>query len=219
MPKKTTILIIVLLLFTAGLIYIAVKTEQQNPEQIEEETISEEELTDLVPTINPQTQISFSPAVIDTSTSSQNPQTVSITANTNGQTISGIQLELSYDPAVLTNVEIEPAENNLFGPNPSVLINSVDPALGRISFAITLPSLDSEEVSGNSNIATITFTPLQNRVQNTQIVVLPKTTVRSLKSTNSLLQNSMPLNINFSTTSAQPVIISPTLPSSNTQSL
>jgi len=219
MPKKTTILIVVLLLFTAGLVYIAVRTEQQNPNQIDEETISEEELTDLVPTINPQTQISFSPSVIDTGTNPQISQSVNVAANTNGQTISGIQLELSYDPAVLTNITIEPAENNLFGPNPAVLINSVDPNLGRISFAITLPSLDSDEVVGSSNIATITFSTLQNKVQNTQITVLPKTTVRSLKSTNSLLQNAMPLNINFSSPSAQQIIISPTLTPSDSQPL
>ena len=69
MPKKTTILIIVLLLFTAGLIYIAVRTEQQVPPEIIEETLTEEELTDLIPTINPQTQISFNPAVTRTFTS------------------------------------------------------------------------------------------------------------------------------------------------------
>jgi len=203
MPKKTTILIIVLLLFTAGLIYIAVRTEQQVPPEISEETLTEEELTDLIPTINPQTQISFNPAVLNTINNPQTEYTVDVTVNTNGQEISGIQLELSYDPAILSNVTVTPAENNLFGTNPAVLINSVDQELGRISYAIALGGLDSEEVSGNGNIASITFRANSALTQNTQISILPKTTVRSLRSTNSLLQNALPLTIIFSTASAQ----------------
>lgn len=216
MPKKTTILIAVLLIFTAGLVYIAIKTEQQLPPELNEEELTEEELTDIIPTINPQTQISFSPATIDTGVSPQTTYSVNVAANTNGQTISGIQLELSYDPAVLTDVTIEPADNNLFGLNPAVLINSVDPDLGRISFAITLAGLDDEEVTGNANIAEITFSVIPNQIQTTQISVLPKTTVRSLRSTNSLLQNALPLNIIFSTPSAQ-ITTAPTLPPTDIQ--
>ena len=203
MPKKTTILIIVLLLFTAGLIYIAVRTEQQVPPEIIEETLTEEELTDLIPTINPQTQISFNPSVLNTINNPQTEYTVDVTVNTNGQAISGIQLELSYDPIILLNVTVTAAESNLFGTNPAVLINSVDQELGRISYARALGGLDSEEVSGNGNIASITFRANSALTQNTQISILPKTTVRSLRSTNSLLQNALPLTIIFSTASAQ----------------
>lgn len=206
MPKKTTILIAVLVLFTAGLIYIAVKTEQQLPPEITEETLTEEELIALIPTINPQTQISFTPAVLNTIENPQSEYTVDVRVNTNGQAISGIQLELSYDPAILSNVTLNPADNNLFGPNPAVLINSVDPELGRISLAIALGGLTEDEVSGDGNIATITFSANPSLTQSTQIAILPKTTVRSLRSTNSLLQNALPLNIVFSTASALPEV-------------
>lgn len=212
MPKKTTILIIVLLIFTAGLIYIAIRTEQQVPPAIVEETLTEDELTDLIPTINPQTQISFNPAVLNTANLPSNDYSVDVAVNTNGQAISGIQLELSYDPAILSNLEINPSENNLFGTSPAVLISSVDQDLGRISFAIALGGLTEEEVSGNGNIATINFNANPNLAASTQISILPKTTVRSLRSTNSLLQSSLPLNIVFSTASAQtgtPAIQSP----------
>lgn len=203
MPKKTTILIAVLILFTAGLIYIAVRTEQQIPPEIIEETLTEEELTDLIPTINPQTQISFNPAVLNTIDNPQSEYAVDVAVNTNGQAISGIQLELSYDPAILSNVTVTPSENNLFGTNPAVLINSVDQDLGRISYAIALGGLNDDEVTGNGNIASITFSANSALVKNTQISILPKTTVRSLRSTNSLLQSALPLSIIFSTSSAQ----------------
>lgn len=214
MPKKTTILIAVLILFTAGLIYIAVRTEQQIPPEIIEETLTEEELTDLIPTINPQTQISFNPAVLNTIDNPQSEYAVDVAVNTNGQAISGIQLELSYDPAILSNVTVTPSENNLFGTNPAVLINSVDQDLGRISYAIALGGLNDDEVTGNGNIASITFSANSALVKNTQISILPKTTVRSLRSTNSLLQSALPLNIIFSTSSAQ-TGTSPTLAPQN----
>lgn len=214
MPKKTTILIAVLVLFTAGLIYIAIKTEQQVPPEIVEETLTEEELLNLIPTISPKTQISFQPAVLSTIDNPQSEYTVDVTVNTNGQAVSGIQLELSYDPEILSNVTVTPSENNLFGTNPAVLINSVDQDLGRISYAIALGGLNDDEVTGNGNIASITFNANTALAQNTQISILPKTTVRSLRSTNSLLQNALPLNIIFSTSSAQ-TGASPTLAPQN----
>lgn len=210
MPKKTTILIAVLLIFTAGLVYIAIKTEQQQPYGINEEFLTEEELLDFIPEINPQTQISFLPETLDTTTATQSSHTVNVHVNTNGQTISGVQLELSYDPAIITNVNIEASSNNLFGENPAVLINSVDNELGRVSFAIALPGVDDEEVEGNGSIAQLTFSTISGIAQSTQISVLPKTTVRSIKSTNSLLQDASPLNIVFSTPSAD--IVNPTPP-------
>lgn len=211
MPKKTIILITVLLIFTVGLVYVAIKTEQQIPPDLNEEKLTEEEITNIVPTINPQTQISFSPSTIDTGLSPQSTYSTNVNVNTNGQAISGVQLELAYDPALLTNVTIEPAENNLFGLNPGILISSVEPDLGRISFAITLPGIDSEEVSGNANIATITFSVIPNQAQTTQISILPKTVARSIRSTNPLIQSALPLNIILSNASAQ-ITIEPTLP-------
>ncbi len=216
MPKKTTILIIVLVLFTAGLIYIAVKTEQQVPPKVPSETITEEEALNLIPTINPQTQISFSPAVLNIFENPQTSYSVDVAVNTNGQSISGIQLELSYDPEILTDFTINPAKNNLFGQNPVVLINSVDPELGRASLAIALGGITADEVSGTGNIATVTFSTNSTKKLSTQISILPKTTVRSLQSTNSLLQNATPLNIILSATPAGSGL-NPTLPPTDSQ--
>lgn len=198
MPKKTTVLILTLFLFTIGLIYIAVRTEQQNPSlNIEEEPLTEEETQNLIPTINPQTSISFTPETVDAITNPQGLYTVDVIANTNGQSISGIQLELSYDPALLTNVTITPSENNLFGQNPAILINNIDPDLGRITYVISLGGLNDEEVSGNGSIATLTFNAVASEIRTTEISILPKTTVRSLRSTNSLLNSSSPLTISL----------------------
>lgn len=212
MPKKTTILIVILLIFTVGLIYIAVKTEQQSPPAITQEQITQEEALDLVPTINPQTQISFSPAIIDTIESPQSTYSAQVVVNTHGQKISGIQLDLAYDPAILRNVRVTPSQNNLFGPNPAVLINSIDPDLGRITLAISLPDLNDEEISGNASIANITFSTNTSSTPTAQISVLPKTTVRSIRSTNSLLLDAQPLNIKFSAPTAVPTTSTQTTP-------
>ncbi len=216
MPKKTTILIVILLLFTVGLVYIAIRTENQSPPDITEAPASEE---DIIPTINPQTDISFSPSSIDTSTATTAAHIVDVMVDTNGQNISGVELQLSYDPTVLANVSIAPTENNLFGENPGVLVNSVEPDLGRITFIIALGSLDAEEVSGAGTIATLRFNTLYSALNSTEITVLPKTTVRTLQSTNSLLRAAQPLTIMLPTasspapiTTTEPPLTSPATP-------
>lgn len=202
MPKKTTVLIITLFLLTIGLIYVAIRTEQNNPSPVAtEEAITEEDALELIPTINPQTVISFTPTSINAQENPQSTYTIDVNANTNDQSISGIQLELAYDPALITNVTVTPSKNNLFGQNPNVLINSVDQELGRISFMITLGGINDEEVNGSANIANITFNAVPSETTTTEIAILPKTTVRSLRSTNSLLRDALPFTITLPTNS------------------
>jgi len=193
--KKTTILIIILFVFTVGLIYIAVQTEKNSPPVIPSEEITEQEAQDIIPTINPQSVLSFEPVTLDTTQNIQSTYSATIVLDTNGQEISGAQIELSYDPAILRNVSIFPAENNILGTNPSVILNKVDQELGRISLEILIAGLDSEEISGNGNIATLNFSLNSITAQSTEISFINKTTIRSIKSTNSLLQSASPLTI------------------------
>lgn len=193
--KKTTILIIILFVFTAGLIYIAVQTEKNSPPVIPSEDITDQEAQDIVPTISPKSVLLFDPAILDTSARLQSTYSATVILDTNGQEVSGAQIELSYDPVILRNVSIFPAENNILGANPSVILNKVDPELGRISLEIVVAGLDSEEISGNGNIATLTFSINNSLAQSTEISVVNKTTIRSIKSTNSLLQSASPLTI------------------------
>jgi len=86
-----------------------------------------------------------------------------------------IQLELAYDPMVLTNVAIQPGN---FFPNYNVTLNSVNPRTGRISFAIESASGKVPQNKTDS-IAILTFIPI-NEVwkRQTTLSFLPKTMMR-----------------------------------------
>jgi len=203
MPKKTTTLIIVLLIFTAGLIYIAIQTEKETPPPITEEPVTQETVKDIVPTIQPRTDIFFTPQTIDYAQNPQPSYTTDILINTNGQLISGVQIELSYDPEILASVTINPAVDSIFGTNAAILVNSVDQELGRITLAMA-GGLNDAEVSGTGKIATLTFSTNFSTTPSTQISFLPKTTVRSLKSTNSLLKSAQSLTVILNSPTATP---------------
>jgi hypothetical protein len=76
-----------------------------------------------------------------------------------------------------------------------VLINTVDPTQGRISYAVGISASDAEK-SGNGTLATITFTV--NRlagVATTNLTFLPKSAVTTLSAQGSILNTSTPLEI------------------------
>jgi hypothetical protein len=202
MPKKTTILIIILAIITGVLIYLAVRSDQT----------LQTRTTTVPPTPTPVTvkafaDLSFSTNPVDVSKSST-AQVIDITINTNGKSVSGAQVELSYDPKVLTNVTLTPAlRNPFFGANPVVLINNVDPTQGRISFAIAVGNNESEK-TGTGSIATLGFTVNKfSGATFSQVTFLPKSAVTTFKSQSSVLNISTPLQIIVS----QPPVASPTI--------
>jgi hypothetical protein len=156
--------------------------------------------------------LSFAPSFIDTSNSTIT-QKVDIFLDSKGGPVSGAQIELSYDPKALANVTLSPPTTNpFFSENPVVLINSVDPTQGRISYAVGVAPNGKEKV-GSGNIVTLTFTV--NRfagVASSQITFLPKSTVKNLSSQGSVLSASSPLQIIVSpaTTGSSAATISPT---------
>lgn len=201
MPKKTTILIVILAIITGVLIYLAVRSDQS----LQTNTNS------IPPTPSPvvvkaYADLSFSTNPVDVSKSST-AQVIDIMINTNGKPVSGAQIELSYDPKVLTNVTLTPAlRNPFFGTNPVVLINNVDSAQGRISYAIAVSNTDSEK-TGSGSIATLGFTVNKfSGATFSQITFLPKSAVTTFSSQASVLNISTPLQIVVSQPVASPTI-------------
>jgi hypothetical protein len=68
--------------------------------------------------------------------------------------VTGAQIELTYDPAHLKNLDIKAGD---LIPNAVVLLKKVDEKNGTITFAIAIPP-GSAPITGQGNIATITFT-------------------------------------------------------------
>lgn len=100
----------------------------------------------------------------------------SIQLNSQSKYPLGAQLELAYDPTILTEITLTPG--TLF-PKPAVLLNNNDEATGRISYAL---SIDKNEKPQNfsGTTAIIKFKVKKNIIQNqTAIYFLPKTTIIS----------------------------------------
>ena len=208
MPRKTTIFIAILAVVTAVLVILAIQNEQ-SPLRTTTETTTTPTPTATIPKT---TNITFLPTKIDAT--SGLPLSVDIVADTNTDQISGIQLELQYDPKLLTNVKIAKPDNSLFGaPNSySVLFSEVNPALGRISYAAAIqPTLSP--VSGVGKVATITF---QKATQasatpsvQTTISFIDKTMVTKLNEAQTVLNKTNSLTVQLITPLTTPTASAP----------
>lgn len=193
MPKKTTILIVILALITGVLIFLAVKSDQT--QDLVGNVLKQNQTSPTPTVVAAYADLSFLPALVDFSEGDAT-RTVNIVIDTHGKPVSGAQIELSYDPKVISGVAIrQPIENPFFGANPLVLINSIDAAQGRISYAVGISSQDSEK-TGTGSIATLTFTANKFAgVSATKISYLTKSAVTTLTAQKSVLNTMLPLQI------------------------
>lgn len=191
MPRKTTILIVILAAITGILIFLAVRSDTAKDLMTNSDNGS---LPTATPAPQPYATLSFGQDILDLSLIAAN-QTVDVKLDTAGKPVAGVQIELSYDSRALTNVKLLPAAEPFFGPNSTVLINNVDPEQGRISYAVAISPEDSEK-TGMGTVVRIAFTA--NRavgVPVTRLSFLPKSTVTTLTTESSILKAANPLQI------------------------
>jgi len=180
MSKKTLALISGLVLVTVILFVIALKSSQaptttekpsgqaQNPSP----TVSmAHSVLSLMP--NP---VKVAPGAIGT---------VTAEIDTSDNPVTAVQLEISYDPKVLSNVQAVPGP--LFQ-NSVVLINKNDPATGKYTYAFGRTP-GQTPVQGTGVVATITFTA-KDSSQPSQLTLLPTTLVTARGVATSVLKSS-----------------------------
>ncbi len=202
MPKKTTILIIILAIVTGVLLYLAVSTENNKLPGVTTPTATP---TPIQKTI----KVFFNPQNIDLSTSPATPSSVDLMVDTGSGNVSGIQAELQYDPQAITNVKVVPSveQGSFFGPQANVLFNDIDTQTGRISYAIAIAPNEASK-KGVGKIATITFQKSFNSTTpTTSITFVNKTLATTPNQTESVLKETSPLNITL--TSQNQVIFTP----------
>ncbi len=109
-----------------------------------------------------QTTLAFSPSpyALTATTGS-----LAITIASDSNKITAAQLEISYDPTMLTNITITPGT---FFDNPLVLLKNIDSKNGKIFYAIALQPT-AQAKSGAGTLATITFTSTLTPSQKTQL--------------------------------------------------
>ncbi len=129
--------------------------------------------------------------------------------NTNGDEISGAQIELSFDPKALTNIDIKPGT---FIENPTVLIKTVDTKTGTVRYAVAIRP-GEKMVKGTGAIAVINFT--KSGATPTYINFLPQSQVSTTAHSQSLLKETTSAVIDQAPISGSNTVSPPISPSSN----
>jgi hypothetical protein len=141
--KRTYLLILLLALIATGLLAIAfIPKVNAPPVTTTVKPIQSPVQTTLVISSNP-IQDKVNPL----------KYTVDIAIDSGQNNVTAVQLELSYNPKALTNVDITPGT---FFNNPNILLKKIDPVNGRITYALGV-SLGQKGISGQKNVAQISF--------------------------------------------------------------
>lgn len=116
--------------------------------------------------------------------------------DSNDTLITETQIELQYNPLIISNVLITPSANNFFGEQDefTTQLSEVRQEYGRVSLAIEASSSATGK-KGNKPVATITFTASGNASATAQIEFLNKSTARTDKTRASILSTTTPLTI------------------------
>jgi hypothetical protein len=176
-PIKTTLLIIFLSFVAFGLFTLALLLNK--PAQ------TDTTVTIPIQTIDPaQTTLTISSTPIQLSTPSS--YSSDIVVNTGQNAITKVQLEILYDPKILTNVDVNPGP---FFTNPQVLLKLLDKANGRISFALGIQK-GEKGVLGQGILAKLEFMALQKNAT-ASVSLLPKTEVTAQGYSQSVLKSTV----------------------------
>lgn len=177
MPKQTLAFITFLIAVTLLLVGLAIYTQKpQLP----------------VPSAKPSGAAfpSYAHTTLTLTTPSKNPNlgnyAADVNITTNEDKVTAVQLEMSYDPKALTNVDIKPGS---FIQSPVVLLKKVDQINGRISLTLGIP-LGQKGISGTGTVATISFNEIATAKGSTVIDFLPKTAATAQGIAQSVLKTS-----------------------------
>jgi len=178
MPRKTLILIGLLSLITIILLGIALlgfsNTNKPGTQQIKA----------LKTTLSVLAPVASSSAY-----------TANVTLTTERKKVTAVQIELIYDPKVLTNVDIKPGS---FFPNPTILSKKIDAVKGRISYVLGI-GLGQSSVNGNGTVAILSFTTVpKNGI--TTIAFLPISKLTVVGGVSSVLTAAHGIQFSFSPT-------------------
>lgn len=140
---------------------------------------------------NQQTSLALKPNPLYVLTTEKNasPSAVNIQINTKKNKVTAVQLELSYDPTLLTDVNIIPGP---FFTSPSVLLKEIKN--GTILYSLGVAPGSSGK-KGKGIIATVTFRINSTKSTITPLLFLPKTMVAADGETKSVLKSAKELLI------------------------
>ena len=175
MSKRTLFLIFALFIITTVLLALTLYTPS-NPKPTQTVTAPKESIE--------QTVLSFGAPVAASSSATNVSYSIPVNITTGKNKVTAVQLELQFDPKVLTSVAVAPGS---FFKNPVVLLDQVDSKTGRITYAFGI-GLQDQPYAEKGLVATLTFRALSGVPQPTAILFLPKTLVTAEGITQSVLK-------------------------------
>lgn len=190
MSRKTLALLVSLLTITVVLLGLALNTSNKKMLQQNPQNTTVESPTPVVP-VESVLMMDPNPAFATTGVN-----TVNVNITTGSNEVSAVQLEVKYDPKVLTNVSIVPGT---FFDTPQVLpLGVVDAKNGRVSTAIVPASAQGTKV-GSGTVAVIKYSVLPGATGTTLLEFMPKTLVTAKGVEPSVLKAKTGTTIQFGT--------------------
>lgn len=189
--KRTILLVIVVVIIAVVVIpFVIIQSKKGTPSQ------STQTGTQPSPVPNvAYSQLSVVPKTISLpAAQGAQPGSAEIQINTQQNNVTAVQIEMQYDPKVLSNVTVEPGT---FFTNPLVLKNTIDPVKGTISYWIAI-QISGNAQKGTGSVATISFTATPNQQKASYLTFTNDTLIAGEESaTQSLLQKTQGATIVF----------------------
>lgn len=187
-PVKYILLGVSLLVIAVALVMLGVFSPKPTPKKEQTAVVSGP-----TPTPFAHTVLSFSPnpaAMTGTTTGE-----AEVVVDPQGNQVTAVQLEVTYDPKVLTNVKIE--SEKTFFTGPIVLINKTDKTLGHITYALGITPAQ-QPVTTMGKVVKVTFSKLPGvTAKQTMLKLTPETLVAASGIGPSVLKSSSDLVISF----------------------
>lgn len=178
MPKRTVYLIIVLVLTALGLMFIA----SSKPTPLPIRNIPARPTPAVEQTVLLFDQISMP------TTSAKPLYSIPIIIETGKNLVTAVQLELQYDPKIISDVSVQ---KGAFFSNPVELLNYIDSDTGRISYALGINPKDNGK-KGEDVVAILTFKAKMQEPTATTVSFLSKTLITAEGIAQSVLKTTVP---------------------------
>ncbi|OGH12585.1 MAG: hypothetical protein A2857_04475 [Candidatus Levybacteria bacterium RIFCSPHIGHO2_01_FULL_36_15] len=212
MPKKTIILIIFLALLTLFFLNLA-SIINNNPAK------QNEQITPSIPKTNKSAQLYFNPQTILVKPYTIANASSAIFINAQKNTVSAVQIEISFDPEIISVSDISiPFDKSFFGTSRdfNILIKDIDNKNGRISYGAKMIGESTKKGTGKLLEIYFNTKPTKIATESTEIKFLEKTVVIDPKANESVLARASSLFVQFN--SSNSAIIQPyNQPSNNTK--
>lgn len=188
MPRKTLALISGLIVVVIILFAVALNSNENKTATVKKT------VTQPTPTTPAHTTLNLSPNPVVVAPGKQG--SVEVNIDTSDNQVTAIQLEIAYDPNIITNIKVSPGP--LFA-NAVMLMNHNKKTAGRYVYALGIMP-NSPTINGNGQAATITFTAIGKAGQTSQLALLPTSLATARGISNSVLKQTSGTLVKISTT-------------------